>query len=103
MSRLHEPVVAPGPEDEAGAAWRARSLSVRVGAEWTTLRLVRFARAWIASADTLEGPTIGLDASPYLAAQRALEPLAVPLASAMALVGEVTAGRARSSRPESAE
>ncbi len=71
-------------DDQAG--WHARSLSIRVGDEWTTLRLVRFARGWLASADGLEGPTLGLDRSPYLAARRALEPLGVGLVAGMAAI-----------------
>jgi hypothetical protein len=74
--------------DEDG--WHARSLSVRVGDEWTTLRLVRFARGWLASADGIDGPTLGVDLSPYLAARRALEPLGVGLVATMtALAGVV--------------
>ena len=70
--------------------WHARSLSIRVGDEWTTLRLVRFARGWLASADGIDGPTLGADRSPYLAARRALEPLGVGLVATMtALAGVV--------------
>jgi hypothetical protein len=72
------------------ALWRARSMSIRVGEEWTTLRLMRFDRGWLASADTLEGPTLGLDPSPYLAARRALEPLGIDLIAAMTAVGTIT-------------
>jgi hypothetical protein len=71
------------------ASWHARSLSVRVGDEWTTLRLVRFDRGWLASADGLEGPTLGLDRSPYLAARRALEPLGVGLVAGMAAIAGI--------------
>ncbi len=91
MSQLTDAIVEAGAADEAGQpAWRMRSLSVRDrrGA-WTTLRLVRFAGGWLASADTLEGPTLGYDASPYLAAGRALAPLGVDLVGAMSTVGEV--------------
>lgn len=92
MSLITKPLTASGPDDETGAAaWRMRSLSVRARGEWTTLRLTRFAQGWLASADTLEGPTLGYDASPYLAARRALDPLGIGLVSAMAVVGEVLA------------
>ena len=89
MSPIDElrPAQAAAP-DEAG--WRSRSLSIRVGDGWTTLRLVRFERGWVASADTLEGPTLGLDRSPYLAARRALEPLGIGLVAAMTAVGSIT-------------
>ena len=83
---LHLPHSA---ETEAGG-WRARSLSVRVGDGWTTLRLARFPRGWLASADSMEGPTLGLDRSPYLAARRALEPLAVGLVAAMSAIAQIT-------------
>jgi hypothetical protein len=79
---------ATAAPDQPG--WRARSMSIRVGDGWTTLRLMRFDRGWLASADTLEGPTLGLDRSPYLAARRALEPLGIDLVAAMTAVGSIT-------------
>jgi hypothetical protein len=83
---LRLPAAAAADED----GWHARSLSIRVGDEWTTLRLVRFARGWLASADGIDGPTLGADRSPYLAARRALEPLGVGLVATMtALAGVV--------------
>lgn len=100
MSQLADAIVEAGPDDEAGRmAWRMRSLSVRTRrGDWTTLRLVRFASGWLASADTLNGPTLGYDASPYLAAGRALAPLGIDLVAAMSSVGEVLAARRRVSR-----
>jgi hypothetical protein len=53
------------------------------------LRLVRFARGWLASADTPDGPTLGADRSPYLAARRALEPLGIGLVEAMQVLGRI--------------
>ena len=50
------------------------------------LRLVEFARGWLASVDTESGPTLGADRSPYLAAWRALDPLGVELAAVMLLL-----------------
>jgi hypothetical protein len=53
------------------------------------MRLVSFRRGWLASVDTVSGPTLAADRSPYLAAWRALEPLGVDLAEAMILVGRM--------------
>jgi hypothetical protein len=57
------------------------------------LRLVRIGRRWLASVDTDDGPSIGADGSPYLAAARALEPIGLGVAEAMALIGPVVARR----------
>jgi hypothetical protein len=48
------------------------------GTEWT-VRMTRFPTGWLASVDTVDGPTLGCDASPHLALSRALEPLGVSL------------------------
>ena len=69
--------------------FRAQRRFVTVGGVRRTMRLVRFDAGWLASADTPEGPTLGADRSPYLAARRALEPLGIDLVTAMALVGDV--------------
>jgi hypothetical protein len=86
-------IIEPAPaaaDDRPGAAtWSARSRSVRVGPGWTTLRLAHFPRGWIASADSVEGPTLGVDPSPYLAASRALAPLGIGLEAAMDAVAEL--------------
>jgi hypothetical protein len=50
------------------------------------LRLVRFPAGWLASVDTVEGPTLGFDSSPYLAVSRAVEPLGGGLDDAMSIV-----------------
>jgi hypothetical protein len=76
-------VRAPDP------AWRLERRYLTVGEERLPLRLVRFATGWIASLDTVTGPTIGLDRSPYLAAHRALEPLGLDLVASMTLVGRI--------------
>ena len=70
-------------------AWSARRLDVIIDGEYHRLRLVRFPRGWIASADSVEGPTLGVDRSPYLAARQALEPLGVSLAAALSAVGRL--------------
>jgi hypothetical protein len=70
-------------------AWTMRRLNVTVDGEYRRLRLVRFPRGWIASADSVEGPTLGVDRSPYLAARQALEPLGIGLAAALSAVGRL--------------
>ena len=50
------------------------------------LRLARFPSGWLASVDTVEGPTLGCDASPYLAVSRAIEPIGGRLVDAMSIV-----------------
>jgi hypothetical protein len=54
----------------------SRTLHVR-GEEWP-MRITRFPAGWLVSIDTVRGPTLGCDASPYLALARALEPTGVP-------------------------
>lgn len=70
-------------------AWQMERRFVTVHGVRRPLRLVRFARGWLASMDTPSGPTLAADRSPYLAAQRALEPLGIGMAEAMVLVGRV--------------
>lgn len=55
-----------------------------------TLRLVHFPTGWIASVDTASGPTMAADASPHLAAARALEPLGIGMVEAMTLIRTMT-------------
>jgi hypothetical protein len=68
-------------------AWRLERRYVEVGGVRRPLRLVEFAAGWLASVDTPDGPTLGADRSPFLAARRALEPLGIGLVDAMAIVG----------------
>ena len=67
--------------------WQLERRYIEVGGIRRLLRLVRFEAGWVASVDTLAGPTLGVDRSPYLAASRALEPIGVGLAEAMAVIG----------------
>ena len=69
--------------------WSARRLQVTVDGASYRLRLVRFPRGWIASADSVEGPTLGVDRSPYLAARQALEPLGIGLVDALSALGRL--------------
>jgi hypothetical protein len=73
----------------ARPAFRVERRFVEVHGVRRTLRLVRFQRGWLASVDTPEGPTLGADRSPYLAASRALEPLGIGLTDAIEVVGTV--------------
>ena len=50
------------------------------------LRMVRFPAGWLASVDTVEGPTLGCNASPFLAVARAIEPIGGGLMEAMSIV-----------------
>jgi hypothetical protein len=68
-------------------AWQLERRFVTARGVRRPLRLVRFDTGWVASVDTLSGPTVGVDRSPYLAAARALEPLDVGLVEAMEVVG----------------
>lgn len=91
MSIDHRPATTAGPDDASGPLWEFRSVSVRVGGEPRRIRLVHFSGGWIASADTVRGPTLGVDHSPYLAIQRAVEPLGVGLVEALTAVGGLAA------------
>ena len=64
------------------------------------LRLVHIGDRWLASVDTDDGPSLGADGSPYLAAARALEPIGIGVAEAMALIGPVAARRRRGTAPD---
>lgn len=91
MSIDRRPATSAGADDASGPLWEARSLSVRVEGEPRRIRLVHFAGGWIASADTVHGPTLGVDHSPYLAVQRAVEPLGIGLVEALTAVGGLAA------------
>lgn len=77
----------------ATPAWQMERRHVEVGGTRRPLRLVRFESGWLASIDTPQGPTLGADRSPFLAARTALEPLGIGLAEALAIVGRVGSGR----------
>lgn len=69
------------------ATWTMERRTICVDGVERILRLVRFARGWLVSVDTDAGPTLAMNASPYLAAHSALEPLGVGLVEAMTLIG----------------
>ena len=69
------------------ARWVAEHRFVTVRGVQRRMRIVRFATGWLVSVDGPEGATLGADRSPYLATARALAPLGVEMADAMARVG----------------
>ena len=73
----------------ADPAWQLERRYLTVDGTRRVLRLVRFEAGWLASVDTVDGPTLGADRSPYLAARRALEPIGMSMTDAMALVGRI--------------
>ena len=76
--------------DGVGAAgWRMHERTIRVCGVDRMVRFAQFATGWLVSVDTEDGPTLGADRSPYLAAHRALEPLGTGLVEALTLVGPI--------------
>jgi hypothetical protein len=69
--------------------WRPAEHRIELRGISHPLRLVCFATGWLASVDTVEGPTLGCDTSPYLAVSRALEPIGGGLIDAMGFVAEL--------------
>lgn len=74
---------------EHGAVYRLEERTVTIQGVEQRLRLVEFASGWLASVDTVAGPTLGADRSPYLAAWRALEPLGVDMTTAAMALGRI--------------
>ena len=79
-------LITSGP-DTRQACWVAEHRAVTVHGVKRTMRMVRFATGWLVSIDGPNGPTLAADRSPYLATARALAPLGLDMADAMALVG----------------
>jgi hypothetical protein len=73
-----------GPTSETG--WRGQEHRIELRGATYRLRLVHFPAGWLASVDTVEGPTLGCNASPYLAVSRAVEPIGGGLIDAMSIV-----------------
>jgi hypothetical protein len=76
---------------ETDPHWRGQEQLIELRGASYRLRLVRFPAGWLASVDTVEGPTLGCDKSPYLAVSRALEPIGGGLMEAMSIVAAVRA------------
>ena len=70
----------------SGPQWRLLERRFALRGATYRLRLVRFPAGWLASVDTVEGPTLGCDRSPYLAVSSALEPIGGGLIDAMSIV-----------------
>jgi hypothetical protein len=70
----------------SGPRWKGREHRIELRGAIYRLRLVRFPAGWLASVDTVEGPTLGYDSSPYLAVSRAIEPIGAGLVEAMSIV-----------------
>lgn len=73
----------------SGSLWRGQENLIELRGASYRLRLVRFPAGWLASVDTMEGPTLGFDSSPYLAVSRAVEPIGGQLMDAMSIVAAV--------------
>ena len=55
---------------------RVRHLRLHASLLWVDVRLLQFDGKWLASADTTDGPSIGLGRLPEQALMQALEPFA---------------------------
>ena len=73
--------------------WRGQEHRIELRGASYQLRLVRFPAGWLASIDTVEGPSLGYDKSPYLALSRAVEPIGGGLIDAMSIVSALRRSR----------
>jgi hypothetical protein len=87
----------------AGREWRGQEHTIELRGIDYRLRLFSFAAGWLASVDTVEGPTLGCNRSPYLAVSRAVEPIGGEMVDAMLIVAALSLpkalGRTSISRP----
>jgi hypothetical protein len=86
----------------SGPRWRGQEHRIELRGASYRLRLFRFPAGWLASVDTIEGPTLGYDSSPYLAVSRAVEPIGGGLVDAMSIVAALRAATHTLGRPSSA-
>jgi hypothetical protein len=82
-----------GHRSASGPCWRVQEHHFELGGGQYRLRLVRFPSGWLASVDTVEGPTLGYDTSPYLAVSRAVEPIGGGLTDAMSIISPLRHSR----------
>lgn len=75
---------ASGPVSDPG--WRVQERRIQLRRATYRLRMARFPAGWLASIDTVEGPTLGCNAALYLAVSRAVEPIGGGLIDAMSIV-----------------
>ena len=73
----------------SGPYWRGQEHRIELRGASYRLRMVRFHASWLASVDTVEGPTLRYDSSSYLAVSRAVEPIGGGLMDAMSIVAAV--------------
>ena len=76
-------------DSASGQPWSGQEHGIEVRGASIRLRLFRFRAGWLASVDTVDGPTLGCDSSPYLAVLRAIEPVGGGLIEAMSIVAGV--------------
>jgi hypothetical protein len=69
----------------SGPGRRVREHRIELRGAAYRMRLARFSAGWLASVDTLDGPTLGCNASPYLAVSGAVEPIGGGLIDAMSI------------------
>lgn len=81
--RVWEPLIR---EPASGRRWHAHEHRIEVRGVSNRLRLVSFAAGWLASVDTVDGPTLGYDHSPYLAVSAALEPIGGSIMEALTIL-----------------
>lgn len=93
-SGLHPSASASGP------VWRAQMHRIELHGATYRLRTIRFGDRWLASVDTVEGPTLGSNFSPYLAVSSAIEPIGGGLIDAMSIVSALLQLRAGHSMPD---
>ena len=89
--------------DSAGSSARADGglHHIQLRGNSYRLRLDRVGAGWLASVDTVDGPSYGFDHSPYLAVSRAIEPVGGQLMDALLVVPEFAAVRRERAAPQS--
>jgi hypothetical protein len=73
----------------SGRDWTVQEHLVELRGATYRLRMARFPDGWLVSLDTVEGPTLGFNASLYLAVSRAVEPIGGGMIDAMSIVSEL--------------
>jgi hypothetical protein len=77
------------PDASTGPRWQKHESPIVLRGVSHKLRIVSWQSGWLASVDSVEGPTLAFDRSIYLAVSRAVEPLGGTLADAMSIIGEL--------------
>jgi hypothetical protein len=84
----------------SGPVWHGQEHHIELRGAPFRLRLIRFGAGWLASVDTVEGPTLGCNSSPDLAVSRAIEPIGGGLIDAMSIVSALRPSQAGHAMPE---